>query len=420
MAIAQYSELYWYPSGVLAVGATARIFPKNSNILAPIFANIGGTIPKANPAVVDGTGTLSFFAEEGEYWVHIDSESILIRVGPDPAFMPVSGGTFTGPVSFTVGSSVVPVQGALSGALSTGVVSGGQLNINAGNPGLLDIEAADSYLIDHTTTPGFPAVTHLQTPTQTVAMDAGALARTVTWWLFDSAGNVVQQANKPDASQRRTHVMLGVTSQVGGVIVLAQTLPVILQNQADQFVDLLESLGAFNREGNTITPNGANLQINQSAGRVFARAFGHFVNDLPTNNPHIVNTQAQTPCTFAYVTRSTTVLPAPTTFIDVTHFDSGGVVTLIGGGANQCAIHRVYLFANANPAQQLLIQYGQATYASIAAAVDAIGIEPFTENPFFIRGGGALVAHIIATRTATNLSDPTQARISIAGKFNAP
>ncbi|MFJ8538180.1 hypothetical protein [Streptomyces sp. NPDC093591] len=81
MALAQYSELFWFPSGELAASVPARVFVHNANTLATLYADAGGTTPLANPVSTSGTGRLEFWAEEGRYWVHIDSEAFEIAVG---------------------------------------------------------------------------------------------------------------------------------------------------------------------------------------------------------------------------------------------------------------------------------------------------------------------------------------------------
>ena len=392
MALAQYTDTFWFPSGTLAANIEARVFPKNSSGFATLYTDATGATTLANPTTTNGSGVLTFWAESGEYWVHLDTESFLVTVGMSQE----------------------------QADLSTGIASGGELSANGANPAAVDITATDGWIVDYLAgTQAEPVITRVKTAAQTVAMDAGSLARGVTWWLLDSSGTVIQQAAKPDAAQRRTHILLGVTAQIGGAIIVDQSLPVILPQQAGQLADLMEALGPFSITGNLITPNGANLTVNQSSGTMFNRAFGHYISGVLTNSPHIVATQAQTPADFIYVTQTTTTAGALTSLIDVANYDVGGVITAIGGSTNRSSVHRVYLFPNNDPQRQLIVQYGQTAYATLNEAVARIGTEAFVENSTFIQGGGALIAFIAARHTATNLSDTAQAVIVQAGKFGS-
>lgn len=397
MPLAQFTRQFWFPSGVLSANIPARVFPLNSNALATLYTDGTGTVQLPNPVTTDVNGTVTFWAEEGEYWIHIDDEVFRYSVGsPDVDLFEFAGND-----------------------MSTGVMSGGELSVNAGNPAAIDITAMTGYVVDTVGSPDNPVVTRVRTPAQTVALDGPGLARTLTWWLMTSAGAVIQQASKPTNTQRRTHIVLGATAQQAGVIFIDQTLPVILEQPMNQLVDLMDALGPFSIEGNTISPNGANLQINQSAGRVFARAFNHFSGAIPTRDPHVSTTQAQAPAQFRYITSTSTVFGLPVSAVDVANYDNAGVITLVGGGAGRSTVQRVWLFAANVGADQLIVQYGGTVYASLAAALDSIGQTGHTVNPL-IPGNGALIAYLVVTHTATDLSDTAQARIILAGKFDTP
>lgn len=391
MALARYSDQFWFPNGALAANIEARVFPEGSNAFASLFTDASGATPLANPAATDGTGTLTFWAESGTYWVHLDSESFLVTVGMSQE----------------------------QADLSTGVASGGRMTVNAGNPLAVDFTAVDGYVVDHLADDqAQPVVTRVKAPAQTVALDAAALLRTVTWWLMDSSGTVVQQAATPTDAQRRTHLTLGVTSQGGSQIFSILSRPTILAQPANQLADLMDALGPFVVSGCQVTPN-ASLSFNTAAGTMFSRAFNRYNAGALTNDPHIVAVPPAAPAQYRYITATGTTFGALRTTVDVANFDNGGVITPIGGGSGTSSIHRLWLFGTGNAADQFAIQYGQNTYSSLTAAVNAIGQSSHVVNPLIV-GNGTLLAWIVATRTATDLSNPSQAAIVTAGKFAAP
>lgn len=79
----QYSDVYWFPSGALAASVQARVFPRNSNVLAPLWQDAAETIPAPNPAITSNTGVLTFYLGVGDYWVHIGGESFPVSVDSD-------------------------------------------------------------------------------------------------------------------------------------------------------------------------------------------------------------------------------------------------------------------------------------------------------------------------------------------------
>lgn len=544
MAIAQYTDKFWYPSGVLATGVLVRVFPLSSNILAPLFADLAGTIPLANPLTTDGTGSISFFIEAGEYWLHADSEAFQVSIGL-PVVTPgelaalqaeidavevdvtvlqgemntaqaditaVEGDvttlqgdvtslqtdlglavidigvlqgemvtaqgdintlqsdvtTLQGDVTAVEGdittlqndmtsvqgdvtalqgdvstlqtdvnaveADVTTLQGAMTTAqadiitlqqnsalsMSTGVAAGGDISVSV-TPSSIDIAPFIGYFVDVLTNPFAPTVTRVNYAGATVAMDAAALLRSTTYWLMNSALAIVQQATPPTNAQNRTHIFLGVTFQAGGIISIDQSLPVILQQPANQLGDLMNALGAFSLTGNRITPNGANLSINQSAGTVFAQAFNHFVGPTQTNDPHVSNTVAQTPVSLRYATQSSVVFGALRTTLDVPNYDVGGVITAIGGTSNRSTIHRVFVMPANAVADQVVVQYGQTVYTDLGTAVASIGAgtTSYVVNPTLKRTA-ALVAYIACRRDATDASITTQCVFTTAGKFPTP
>jgi hypothetical protein len=398
MPLAQYTNTYWFPDGILATNTTARIFPLDSNTLAPLFADAAGTIPLPNPINTNGLGQLFFWAEHGEYWVFIRNQTFRISVGaPD-----------------------LDVFEASSSSLSTGVLTGGELNVNIVTPTSLDIGPTVGYVLDFLSDPAVPSMVRVSTDAQTVPLDALALTRVVTWWVMDSTGAVIQQATRPTNTQRRTFIVLGVTAydSVAGAIVIDQSLPVIYPQAINQMADLMDALGPFNIGGNVVTPNGANLSLTKTAGTVFARAFNRFAGPVQTADPHVTATGSQALITLRRLSRiSQFPFPASVTTINPALWDNNGVLTPVVG--NDATIQRVWLFPlNAVP-DQIAVQYGQTLYPDFLTAIESIGAGTFVPNPTAI-DSAVLIAHVIVVGNATDLSNPAQCIIRRASKLDYP
>jgi hypothetical protein len=394
VALAQYSDRFWFPSGSLAANVPARVFPESSNTFAPLWTDADGTIALPNPLNTDANGELTFWAEVGRYWIHIDAETFGVDVGMTHE----------------------------QADLSTGLASGGNVTINGANPKALDIAPFIGYIVDNTTTsPAEPAVTRIDYPGGTVQLDAAAQTRTITWWLMDASQTITQQEAAPTNEQRRTHLILAQTSYdiVSGAIFDMNALVVGLAQPVNQLGDLMEALRPFSVAGNFVTANGANLSLSKSSGTIFSRSTNHFAGGLVTDNPHISTSAAQSPVTFRRILRAP-VGPTPplVTTIDPMNYDAGGVLTPVGGGSNTSTIQRVWMFASDIVAAQIVVQYGQATYNSLGAASAAVGKETFIPHP--LTAVGTLIAYVAVIRTATDLSDSTQAVFIPAAKFAVP
>lgn len=347
-----------------------------------------------------------------------------------------TGDTMTGPLiinsNLQVGGSA-NVSGTLSAAyqgvsgdvmrlmataIATGLTSGGQISINA-NPALIDISAATGWIVDYNSTgtisPTNPKITYVTYPGQAGLAPLPSLA---TYWLLNSAGTITAQSTPPTRPQTRTSMFLGASVTIGGVVIGVRNLPMVQSQPGAQLVDMMASLGAFNvgTNNNVISPNGANLNINTNGGDLFIRSYG--INFGTYENPHVATLSPQTPATFRYATATTLLAPFVNT-IDVANYDPGGagVVTPIGGGANTSTIHRVFIAGSPAVNEQIIIQYGQNAHSSLAVARAAIGAGTYIVNPLFT---GTLTGYVIATRTATNLADPSQATFVRASKFAAP
>lgn len=412
-----YSEQFWFPDTVLSANVAYQVFPDNVNVFAPLFADAAGTIPLPNPGVADGAGFVTFYVAAGTYWLHLDTETfeIVLPTPPLGPFLPLAGGTLTGPVLINTADLDINVGQALATTVSTGVLTGGLMS--GVGTSTVTFGPMTGYIVDYVTTPANPTVKAVNMAGQVHPLAGVELTRTVNWWMADEFGVITSQATRPTDAQRRTSIQLGVTGSVigPGTLFNVQALPVVLNQPAEQFADLLYGLSPFSIDGNMVSPNGANLLVDKSVGEMFAASFSYATTP---DAPHHVVSPAETPLTFRYATRVAASQGPLTTLIDVGNYDVGGVITPIPGGANTSTIHRVFLFGTGIATAQVAIQYGQTIYASLTAALDNVGAGTFVINPDFL-GIGVLVGYIVVTKSATTLNNPAQAVFVRAGKFAA-
>lgn len=97
MPLAPYTETYWYPDETFAVGVEYHVFPRFSNIHAPLFQDQAGTIPLPNPGTTAAGGVISFFVDNGDYWLRIGDETFYVIVDLDPNLTHVWPSTFRWP-----------------------------------------------------------------------------------------------------------------------------------------------------------------------------------------------------------------------------------------------------------------------------------------------------------------------------------
>lgn len=388
MALQLYSQQFWYPDATLMASIPFQVFPDNANTFQALFADAAGTISLPNPGVSSPAGFITFYAAAGPYWLHTDTETFHIDVG-------------------------LSSEGA---SQSTGIAYGGIMTVNGGNPAAFDITEAHGFIADYTTDPANPTIIAVTVPAQTVVLSGAALTRQDNWWVANAAGVITALPSQPTPAQRRSSLQLGATAgAIGtGFIFAIQSLPVVLNQPANQFYDLAYGLGSFSQSGNRLSANGANLKFNKSVGRAFAASFGQ---TFTPGAPHMVNSPSETPVIFRYATRLSSSFGPATTDIDPDNYDVGGVVTPISGDPDTCVAHHVFLFGTGVAGNQVAVQYGQTIYASLVTALAALPTSPYIVNPDY-EGTGILVGWIIAMRMATALNNQAQAVFAAAPKFS--
>jgi hypothetical protein len=178
-----------------------------------------------------------------------------------------------------------------------------------------------------------------------------------------------------------------------------------LHATGNQLHDLLEAIGPLSTTGNVYSANGANLNLNRSAGSIFK-----FASNPDYDNPHTLAIAGMTAGTLIYNTSTGTIISSGTT-VNVTQYESApGVLTTLTN--NRWVIQRIF-FTQSGLTR---IQLGTAQYQTLLDAEAAVANEPFTIEANLAREG-ILRCHMIVQKNATALNDASKAKFLEVSKF---
>lgn len=286
---------------------------------------------------------------------------------------------------------------------STGVLTGGVLSTGAGS-NQYSISDGTGQLAD-----GAGVVTPVSWSGKSNIVPTNLATNLISWVGIDSAGNVVEQVTAFTRAQARTIIILGVVVHVNLTTVDAvNNEQHIAYNAMSSTYDLAESIGFFNVEGNIFSANGANLNIDQSNGKIFKMGSNY---DLaPVDNPHVRSLASLTALSFQYRFSDgsngvTGIAVDPTTLDD----GSGGTTTVPN---NHFSIQRIYVFTSGN----VKLQRGVASYPNLDSALAGYSSEAYVTEPS-IEANGLLRGFLVVREDTTDLTDTAKAVFISAPKF---
>jgi len=293
----------------------------------------------------------------------------------------------------------------LKGYLSTGLIKNGLISAN-GDPTKFNITAGIG-IISNFDDPENPISTIINFPAFNSITPTYLTTGNITYVAINSTPAVVMQATPFTPEQRRSLIVLGATihSNLTTINVL-NNISAPTNADTNQLHDFMEAVGALNITGNKYTANGANLQLNKSAGVLF-KLGSNFAVDW--KNPHEIAQSGGTTITFRYRTQNGTE-SADMTSISPGLYDLNNVLTTVPN--NKFTIQTVTVFQTG----LTRIQWGQAIYDDLQSAKNAILIREFVvENN--IKENGVTRAYIIVKNNTTSLQNVADAYISEAQKF---
>ena len=293
----------------------------------------------------------------------------------------------------------------LTNSVSTGLITGGHITINALDNTKFDISAGSGVIVNNTNYP--PVKTFVSWATMTGNSTPFLTTDTNTFIAIDSTGSLVLTNALQDYFLTSSVIILGWVEHTNNTFIERfLDEPYYVPDLQQQFNQFLEALKAFNIQGNEVTANGANLKLDISSGLIFDNGTGysvdqHAVNIFPT--PLITSV----PIKYFYRDGAGDWVNDLTNVTDVNPnvYDNGSG-TLQAVPAGNWIVQRAYYYG---PFGYLDVYHSQNTYSTKEEALNAIIIESFEENPYL--SYDIPVAVIIVQQGATDLTNSLTSEI---------
>jgi hypothetical protein len=271
----------------------------------------------------------------------------------------------------------------------------------------INVGAVDGYIVDNETNPLLPTYTHVVYGGGNNITLPTLGSGTATYVLINASNTLVFQNTLPTSAQRKSMIYLSKVGHPAGVINFTINEPDILESPLGQLRDLYQAFNYIN-SGVYISPNGANLNINLSAGSIVGAGI-NFVSSR--TNPNRFPVAASTPASFIYRNQNGSGGSFQTS-IDPTTYDNEGTTTPVGGSANSATTQSVFYV----PGVGIGIQKGQVVYPTLNDAIASIGKDAINIYPPFSTDA-VLIGVLAIKKTATVLNNITQAQFFRADKF---
>ena len=270
---------------------------------------------------------------------------------------------------------------------STSLITGGEVIINGGDNTAIDIAAGTGFYIDNTTDPLNPFPQKVSwSAFLAEAIPVGSQFLTfIGLDLSSGTAVVVLQATNWTPQQRRTIVTLALAIHTGQIEIesIGSDYSFGLDIRPT-LTDLSKSLLSINvGGGNIFGPNGANLNIDKSAGSTFGIG-SNYQNDK--ESPNITTDASILVASFFYTYQDGVggfTNGPDTVLIDPTQWDDGSGTLAAVQTSNTWTTQRIWFFTET---ATVIIHYGQTEYGTLVDAQADINTEVFVKNFGLVTG----------------------------------
>lgn len=281
--------------------------------------------------------------------------------------------------------------------LPTGFLTGLTLSIHPGDNTKFDI-ATGAYIITDFSNLQAITTTIVQVNTPITGITPQYLTVSgvnASFIALDVNQNVIQSSSPFDNAQRRSLAILGAVIHSNHVnINVTNEIKAPIVAPTNQLHDFIRAIGSLNLSGNVYSANGANLQLDKSAGQIW----GLGINGGNFMDPHRLTLSGQTGLTFRYRLSNGTEF-ADTNVLNPTQYESApGVLTALSNN-NRWSIQHINIFQSGLSR----VQYGQHEYTSFDQAIAKMFTDSFTVEQN-IAENSIFRAYVVTKKTTTDLA----------------
>lgn len=291
--------------------------------------------------------------------------------------------------------------------VSTSIVFGGEIAINAGDNTKIDIEAGQITKVNSYSTPDNPSFTKLTWVKQIGISLTNITTQLLTFIIVqdDGTGNpeFIQINQTQSSSDSRDAVELGVAVHTDLATISKVSSFANRINDVDlKILDFGSAFGRINKKGNRYAANGANLQIDKSSGRMFGLNVNYGINK---KDPNFIDSGLEEALSFLTVYGDGGTQVGGSSTIDTDNYNPVGEGGLIPIPSELWTTHGIFFSPETGITT---VHYGQFLYDSGKNAIDSWGREAYNVVPEL---GGVALRGVLAFKSgATDLSDPDQAK----------
>lgn len=298
--------------------------------------------------------------------------------------------------------------------VSTSIVFGGEISINAGDNTKIDIEAGQAIIVDSYSTPDSPVFIKITWLKQIGISLINISSQLLTFIIVrdDGTGNpeFIQASQAQNTSDSRDAVELGLAVHTDlATISSVSSFSNQIHDVDLKILDFGSAFGRINKNGNIYTANGANLQIDKTSGRMFGVNVNYGINK---KDPNYINSDPENALTFITVYGDGGTQVGQSNTIDTNNYNPLGEGGLVPIPLQLWSTQGIFFSPETGITT---VHYGQFLYDSAKNAIDSWRRESYNIVPELT---GVALRGVIAFRSgATDLSDPDQAKFIDPGSL---